>query len=900
MSEAKRPVLSRSDIALAGAVAAASLAVYVATLAPGLVAITDTPKFQFIGRILGTAHPPGYPLYVLISHLFGYIPVGSLAYRINLMSAVFSATASGLMVVAARFLGVGRFPSVAAALSFAFGSAVWYVSTIAEVYALNAAFVAAVTVAVFAWGRTSRASWFYAAVALVGISLGNHTTAVFLIPATAVCACLAAPRFALRPRTIAISAGIVAIALTQYLFIIIRNRQGVWGEAPAWTIPELIRVVAGAAYYSDVMPNGWRGFAATIGPGVGVMFGREMSLAGLAIAALGIVVLWDRAKPALAFLLVALLAYSGFAAAYTPKEFEVFLIPGFVMAWLLAAAGADWLIKVVGAYTAPLVTTALAAALLIAPASQLMRNRHDRDMSHARADMRFFDALFERLPGRSAIVHEDFLVDRMVYYKMIGEDAARGRDLRALVDAGIGPVGQTFRDRYTVLAFTNAARMMRLLDGANFSYTPFDLSNGTIERYLDDLPRGTIVAVGVPASHVAEFARDRRLPLQSIGFSRRLTQVDAAGGVALVGERGGRATEAPQDAGGVHLNVPPSSTLHEPVAVSADRDAARIEVGGREILRTTSGMGVAFWTPDGLSAAFTLVPGSAPPTLPTPYAIYPLRGLLEPRTIGTEPLDLTRDAASGSMVFKTDTGAARLVLYAGRRRPLAPSLQEMSARSWPRLDVQELSNDPAALLHALEQDGLPFDERLRMLPHVYRVVLNTSWNTAAAVQLGMGGVPDVLYGRLLDGVAGHIRGVDLLTHLARVDERTQSLHMARDHHAELVGAGWTDVQADTVGPYREIRGGEAELLIPMDEPEAVRIGVQLIAIGNGDATAKSVQMRFNDLLLETVTPSGAWQRYWWNIPAEVVRPGVNSLALTVGPASARLAVSDVLIEEASN
>ena len=118
------------------------------------------------------------------------------------------------------------------------------------------------------------------------------STAVFLIPATAVCACLAAPRFALRPRTIAISACIVAAALTMYLFIIIRNRQGVWGEAPAWTIPELIRVVAGAEYYSDVMPNGWRGFAATIGPGVGAMFVREMSLAGLAIAALGIVVLW--------------------------------------------------------------------------------------------------------------------------------------------------------------------------------------------------------------------------------------------------------------------------------------------------------------------------------------------------------------------------------------------------------------------------------------------------------------------------------------------------------------------------------------------------------------------------------------------------------------------------------
>ena len=900
MSEVRSSVLSRSDIALACASAIASLAVYVATLAPGLIAITDTPKFQFIGRILGTAHPPGYPLYVMISHLFGYLPIGTLAYRINLMSAVFSATACGLIVVAARLLGVGRFASIAAALGFAFGSAVWYVSTIAEVYALNAAFVAAVTAAVFAWGRTSRPVWFYAAVALVGISLGNHTTAAFLIPATAVCACLAAPRFALRPRTIAISAGIVAGALTQYLFIIIRNRQGVWGEAPAWTIPELVRVVTGAQYYSDVMPNGWRGFVATLGPGVGGMFAREMSLAGLAIAALGVVVLWERAKPALAFLLVALTAYAGFAAAYTPKEFQVFLIPGFIMAWLLAAAGADWLIKVVSSYTPALVTSAVAAALLIAPASQLIRNWHGRDMSHARADMRFFDALFERLPDRAAIVHEDFLVDRMVYYKMIGEEAARGKDLRALVDAGIGPVEQAFRDRYRVLAFTNTARLMRLLDGANFSYTPFDLRSGTIARYLDDLPRGTIVAVGVPASHVAEFARDRRLPLQSIGFSRRLTPADAASGIAIVGERGGSAAEAPQDAAGVHLSLPESSRLQS-LTVFADREAARIEFGGRETLRTTSGMAIAFWTPDGLSAAFSVAPGSAPPTLPTPYAIYELRGFLESRRIGAEPLDLTREASSGSLVFKTDTGAARLVLYAGRSRPLAPSLQEMSARSWPKLDVLEFSNDGAAntaLLRALEEDGVPADERLRRLPHVYRFVVDTNWNTPAAVQLGMGGVPDVVFGRLLDGAAGHIRGVDLMTHLARVDAHTLSFHMARDHHVELVGAGWTDVQTDTVAAYREIRGREAELLIPLEQTEPLRIGVQLIAIGNGDATAKSVQMRFNDLSLESVTPTGVWQRYWWNIPVEAVRPGVNAVALTVGPASARLAVSDVLVETA--
>ena len=628
--ERRSTLLSRSDAALAAAVTLGTLMVYVTTLAPGLIAITDTPKFQFIGRILGTAHPPGYPLYVMVSHLFGYLPIGSLAYRINLMSAVFSAAAAGLTFVAARLLGVGRIPALAAALAFAFGSAVWYASTIAEVYALNAFLVSAVVVCLFSWGRTSRAEWFYAAVAVVGIGLGNHTTMVFMIPATAACACLAAPRFALRPRTIAISAAIVAVALTQYVFIIIRNQQGAWGEAPAWNLVDLARVVTGSQYYSDVMPNGLRGFLATIGPGVGAMFIREMSLAALAVAALGIVILWQRSRSALALLLVAMLAYAGFAAAYTPKEFEVFLIPAFIMAWLLAAVGADWLVWTIRQHTSPALAGALAAGLFVVPAWQIARNHAARDMSHARADMRFFDALFDRLADRTAIVHEDFLVDRMVYYKMLGEDAARGKDLRALVDAGLGPVGQAWRDQDNVLAFTNAARMMRLLDGAEFSYTPLDLGSGAIERYLDDLPRGAVVAVGVPASLVPAFARDRRMPLESIGFSRRLTALDASGGLALVGERGGRAVEAPQDPGGVQIvsTAPPASgeAPGESIAVHADRDAASIEFGGREILRTTRGMAVAVWTGSGLSATFAVSPMRPPPPPPTPYSIYPLRG----------------------------------------------------------------------------------------------------------------------------------------------------------------------------------------------------------------------------------------------------------------------------------
>ena len=62
--------------------------------------------FQFIGRVLGVAHNPGYPLYILLTHAFSYLPIGSLAYRINLFSALCGAIAVWLMFLASRRLGL--------------------------------------------------------------------------------------------------------------------------------------------------------------------------------------------------------------------------------------------------------------------------------------------------------------------------------------------------------------------------------------------------------------------------------------------------------------------------------------------------------------------------------------------------------------------------------------------------------------------------------------------------------------------------------------------------------------------------------------------------------------------------------------------------------------------------
>ena len=74
---------------------AVALAAYVRTLAPGLTSDLDSPMFQFIGRVLGVAHNPGYPLYTLVTWPVAQVPIGELAWRINLFSAVMGAVATG-------------------------------------------------------------------------------------------------------------------------------------------------------------------------------------------------------------------------------------------------------------------------------------------------------------------------------------------------------------------------------------------------------------------------------------------------------------------------------------------------------------------------------------------------------------------------------------------------------------------------------------------------------------------------------------------------------------------------------------------------------------------------------------------------------------------------------------
>ena len=87
---------------MAGLVALAALALYVATLAP-TAQFWDTPEYIAAAYVLGIPHPPGNPLFVILAHVWGLIPwMHGYAARINLFAAVTSALATGFWFLIAE------------------------------------------------------------------------------------------------------------------------------------------------------------------------------------------------------------------------------------------------------------------------------------------------------------------------------------------------------------------------------------------------------------------------------------------------------------------------------------------------------------------------------------------------------------------------------------------------------------------------------------------------------------------------------------------------------------------------------------------------------------------------------------------------------------------------------
>src|SRR6266545_7115895 len=145
---------------MAGCVSLGALILYVLTLAP-TTQFWDTSEYIAAAYTLGIPHPPGNPLFVLMAHVFGLLPlVAGYAQRINLFAAVTSAVSAGCwFLVAERWLRSfvpalwpRRLAALAGALVSATAFTVWNQSVVNEkVYTLSLLSIALILWLIVRW-----------------------------------------------------------------------------------------------------------------------------------------------------------------------------------------------------------------------------------------------------------------------------------------------------------------------------------------------------------------------------------------------------------------------------------------------------------------------------------------------------------------------------------------------------------------------------------------------------------------------------------------------------------------------------------------------------------------------------------------------------------------------------
>jgi tetratricopeptide (TPR) repeat protein len=191
-----------------------ALIVYTLTLQPTL-GLEDSGELIVASDYLGVPHPPGYPIWSLLTWFFQWVfhavtfhGQPNPAWAVNWFSAVSGAAACGTLALLISRSGMDILRSmktessmmgerteslfcciagIAAGLLLAFGQGMWSQSVIAEVYALNIFFQILILLFLYRWmAEPANVKFLFLCAFTFGLGFTNHQTIMFMGAAIAI------------------------------------------------------------------------------------------------------------------------------------------------------------------------------------------------------------------------------------------------------------------------------------------------------------------------------------------------------------------------------------------------------------------------------------------------------------------------------------------------------------------------------------------------------------------------------------------------------------------------------------------------------------------------------------------------------------------------------------------
>ena len=170
------------------------LIVYNFTLAPSVIQI-DSGELASVQKLLGIAHPTGYPLFTMLGYFFLQLPIfSSDIFQANFLAAIYCSISVGLF---SKFLfeiflisKVNSLPEttikliiISSSIVLGLSTTFWFQSTSVEVYSLHLVLIISTLFLFVKAFRNDDAKFWYLFAYFFGISLSNHMTSILIIPA---------------------------------------------------------------------------------------------------------------------------------------------------------------------------------------------------------------------------------------------------------------------------------------------------------------------------------------------------------------------------------------------------------------------------------------------------------------------------------------------------------------------------------------------------------------------------------------------------------------------------------------------------------------------------------------------------------------------------------------------
>ena len=365
------PGFEKKDYLIALILVIAALAAYVRTLAPDVL-YGDSAEFQCLAYTLGVTHSTGYPIYLFLGRLIGFLPLHSPAWRISLLSAVGAAIAVGGIYLLARYFARNRIGPILGAVALGVSYTFWSQAVIAEVYTPGMAFIVMIMLLLFRWqSDPGRRNWsLLVAALLAGTGFGVHASVWLLaVPTIAFVLWTLWLQRASRPEWIrSISAGTIGAVLglaiylaaflisdqlnspTSFIRTTLEPSRVFWNLQPEdfdSPFKHLKMTVISAQWGDALFPGGDFSFGKELTDFVSRLVGTEFSplVILVALAGLVIMVVTQPARGAfyvLAFLFSAFLILNYqvgdknvfYLSLYIPLAVAVGVALGFVLDWI--------------------------------------------------------------------------------------------------------------------------------------------------------------------------------------------------------------------------------------------------------------------------------------------------------------------------------------------------------------------------------------------------------------------------------------------------------------------------------------------------------------------------------------------------------------------------------------